>query len=294
MRQDGRPATSPVRPEPPPTTIGRRRHSGHRTGMPESPGARVRTRGGPHPCRAAARRGLSATSPPPSRWRSRQRRARRRRQRPCSACSPGFAPEAIPLALADAKVMPEAAREAAVAALHGVSLLAPAPDGACGPAVSLHRLVQAVMRARLARAPGGGNGARWSTGGPGPRLPPRRLPGPRPLAALQELMTHVRTVLQSMQVSAQSLTLACISGKEGNFLHGSGAPADALCFSRRALAACKHVVGPEHADTLTSVDAGLSRMRISVRSRGHAALPARARRPASACSDGAPRHAYQC
>jgi hypothetical protein len=40
-----------------------------------------------------------------------------------------FAPEAIPLALADADVMPETVREAAVIALRAVSLLTPAPDG---------------------------------------------------------------------------------------------------------------------------------------------------------------------
>jgi hypothetical protein len=37
-----------------------------------------------------------------------------------------------------------------VMALREVSLLTPATDGACGPAVSVHRLVQAVMRGRLA------------------------------------------------------------------------------------------------------------------------------------------------
>ncbi len=94
-----------------------------------------------------------------------------------------FAPEAIPLALADADVMPETEREAAVIALRGVSLLTPAPDGACGPAVSVHRLVQAVMRARLADRSATETVRTGALAGLN-RLPERRLSRPIRLAAL--------------------------------------------------------------------------------------------------------------
>ena len=164
-----------------------------------------------------------------------------------------FAPEAIPLALADADVMPEPDREAAVMALCGVSLLTPAPDGACGPAVSVHRLVQAVMRARLAGRQEAEAVRSAALAGLERDFPGGAYRDPTQWLRCRELMPHLRTMLAHVG-DEHSLTLANLCAAADNFLAGSGAPDDAVTFSRRALAARGHMLGPEHPDTLTSVN----------------------------------------
>jgi tetratricopeptide (TPR) repeat protein len=164
-----------------------------------------------------------------------------------------LAPEAIPLALADAEVMPEAAREAAVMALRGVSLLTLAPEGACGPAVSVHRLVQAVMRARLAERSGTEAARTGALAALDRAFPDDTYQDPTNWPRCRELMPHLRTLLEHLG-DEHSLTLANLSTKADNYLDGSGASADAVFFSRRALAAREHVLGPEHPDTLGSVN----------------------------------------
>lgn len=63
-----------------------------------------------------------------------------------------FAPDQIPLWLIPDAVLPETARDDAIAALSAVSLLEweDLSDGT--PGMSVHRLVQEVMRARLAES----------------------------------------------------------------------------------------------------------------------------------------------
>ena len=61
-----------------------------------------------------------------------------------------LAPERIPLLLVDEEAMPAAERAAGLEALGGVSLIAPGPAAEGSATVSVHRMVQAVMRARLA------------------------------------------------------------------------------------------------------------------------------------------------
>jgi hypothetical protein len=61
-----------------------------------------------------------------------------------------LAPERIPLDVVDASILEEEQREAALAALAGVSLVRHDPYPDAMPAVCVHRLVQAAARTRLA------------------------------------------------------------------------------------------------------------------------------------------------
>ncbi|HTW69418.1 MAG TPA: tetratricopeptide repeat protein [Acetobacteraceae bacterium] len=163
------------------------------------------------------------------------------------------APEAIPLALADEAVMPEAEREAAVAALRGVSLLTPVPDGACGPAVSVHRLVQAVMRARLALG-GERDAARDRAVA---RLAAEFPYGFRDAAvwpACRQLLPHQQAVAAHFRPGEETAPFASLLDLAASFRQGSGDAAGALPLFRRALECRERVLGPEHPDTLTSVN----------------------------------------
>ena len=164
-----------------------------------------------------------------------------------------LAPDAIPLALADAEVMPDADREAAVMALRGVSLLTPAPDGACGPAVSVHRLVQAVMRARLTERTQAADVRTTILAALGRAFPGDAYRNPDPWPRCRALMPHVRVVVANTG-DEHSVVLADLCAMADNFLDGSGATGDAAFFSRRALAAREQVLGKEHPNTLTSVN----------------------------------------
>jgi tetratricopeptide (TPR) repeat protein len=164
-----------------------------------------------------------------------------------------FAPEAIPLSLADAEVMPEAEREAAVIALRGVSLLTPAPDGACGPAVSVHRLVQAVMRARLDAS--GKSGAALSRAVA--RLAAIFPYGYRDAAVwpiCRQLLPHQRALVAHVIPNDDTSDIAKLLNLAGSFLEGSGDAAGALPLYRRALDSRERVLGNEHPNTLLSVN----------------------------------------
>ncbi|HEY1931810.1 MAG TPA: toll/interleukin-1 receptor domain-containing protein [Acetobacteraceae bacterium] len=164
-----------------------------------------------------------------------------------------FAPEAIPLALADADVMPEADREAAVMALRGVSLLTPAPEGACGPAVSVHRLVQTVMRARLAAGTTSSAALHQATA----RLRASFPYGYRDAAVwpiCRQLLPHQQALVAHAAPGEDTADLAMLVDLAGCFLEGSGDAAGALPLFRRALDGCERVLGKEHPATLTSVN----------------------------------------
>ena len=138
-------------------------------------------------------------------------------------------------------------------ALRGVSLLTPAPDGACGQAVSVHRLVQAVTRARQAERSGTETARAGALAALDRAFPGGAYRDPTNWPRCRELLPHVRTLLEHLR-DEQSLTLANLSAKADNYLDGSGASADAVFFSRRALAASEHVLGPDHPATLGRVD----------------------------------------
>jgi hypothetical protein len=162
-----------------------------------------------------------------------------------------LAPETIPLALADADAMPAAEREAAVIALRAVSLLTPAPDGACGPAAAVHRLVQAVMRARLTERSEAEAARAGALGALDRALPNDTFRDPTKWPRCRELMPHVRRLLEYVG-DEHTLALAELCVNADNFLDGSGASADAVFFSRRALVALERVLGPDHPNTLIS------------------------------------------
>ena len=159
-------------------------------------------------------------------------------------------PDAIPRSLAEA-VEPDARhRDAAIAALTGASLVTPVEDTACGPSLSVHRLVQMTMRARLA-ARGEAAASRDRALGALAAAFPYAFNDPVLWPACRVLMPHVRAI-DAHVGDTLSADLGALLNRAGSFLHGSGAASDGVPQFRRALEARERVLGPEHPDTLTS------------------------------------------
>jgi tetratricopeptide (TPR) repeat protein len=164
-----------------------------------------------------------------------------------------LAPDAIPLLLLDDSIGPEAERRDAVAALTNVSLVTVAPDTGAGPSVTMHRLVQAVMRNRLA-ATGAAEASRTESLTRLTSVFPYafRDPGPWPLC--RALLPHVRALEPRCASDENAVTLTSLLNLAGSFLQGSGDASGALPLYRRALESRERVLGAEHPATLTSVN----------------------------------------
>ena len=165
------------------------------------------------------------------------------------------APERIPMTLVEGAIDDETERMAALAALSEVSLVKHDPFEDGTPAVTVHRLVQAVARARadanataqraverlIARLatiyPGDGysNPASW------PRCAPLT---PHLLASCETEMAD----------AAASAECADLLNRAGGYFHGRAAYSAARPLFERALAIYEKVLGPEHPDTATSLN----------------------------------------
>jgi tetratricopeptide (TPR) repeat protein len=162
-----------------------------------------------------------------------------------------YAPERIPLLLLET---PPAERAEAIAALSNLSLIAAAEKTTLGPAVTVHRLVQAVMRDRMA----------WA----GAELEFRdraiiRLKDVFPVDVFRDpsrwpicrdLLLHVRSLQGRIPLTEATLALANLLSEADGFLGGSGDALGAVDFCRRALAIRERLLGAEHPQTLESVN----------------------------------------
>ena len=162
-----------------------------------------------------------------------------------------LAPEAIPLVLAEQAIPSETDREAAAMALRSVSLLSAVADTACGPAVSVHRLVQAVMRARLGERDVAEESRGVALAALVGAFPNDAFRNPEPWPRCRALMPHVRGLLGHLE-GQDFVELGLLLDNAGSFLHGSGAARDGAALLYRALGTRERVLGPEHPDTLTS------------------------------------------
>jgi Tfp pilus assembly protein PilF len=165
-----------------------------------------------------------------------------------------LAPDRIPLLLVDEGMLPASERAAGLEALGSVSLVMPGPAAEGGPTVSVHRLVQAVMRARLAaqsRTEVTRTAAldRLAVAFPGGAY---RDPSGWPLCRV--LMPHVEVLLVRLGAEDASAALGGLLNNAGGFLLGQGILRQAEAYFRRALQARERVLGPEHPNTLTSVN----------------------------------------
>jgi tetratricopeptide (TPR) repeat protein len=160
-----------------------------------------------------------------------------------------LAPDRIPLSLFTDDVLSETARIEAVAALQEVSLVTPEPLDDGSPAITMHRLVQTVMRARLAEMGEHENAAALATELVADAFPAGD-PGPddvRAWPACARLMPHAAAVFDHAPNSGNG------AGKTSHLLTQTAvyyvsraAYAEAEPLYRRALAIGEASFGPDH------------------------------------------------
>ena len=165
------------------------------------------------------------------------------------------APDRIPMLLLEGAMGDEAERLGALLALADVSLVKRDPfvDGTA--AVTVHRLVQTVARAR-AEAKGTANSAadrlasRLATIYPGDG---HANPGVWPLCT--QLTPHV-LAQHDIDVSDAAASLECaeLQTRVAGYLYGRGAYSRARSLCERALAIREKALGPEHPDTGACLD----------------------------------------
>ena len=159
-------------------------------------------------------------------------------------------PEAIPRSLAATAEPDEDRLDDAIVALTNAALIARGPDTACGPSVTMHRLVQTIVRERLATA-GKAEAARDAALAALAAAFPYAFKEPTLWPTCRALIPHVR-VIDAHLGDTPSADLGRLLDRAGGFLHGSGAARDGAELLRRALDSCERALGPEHPDTLRS------------------------------------------
>jgi tetratricopeptide (TPR) repeat protein len=158
------------------------------------------------------------------------------------------APERIPMTLVEGAVEDEAERMEALAALAEVSLVKHDPFEDGTPAVTVHRLVQAVARAR-SEANGS---AQDAIGKLIARLtasyPEDGYDNPQSWPLCAKLTPHLLA-----RRGADDASVFHLLGRTGEYFHGRAAYSQAAPLLRDALAISVKVLGPEHPDTAISL-----------------------------------------
>jgi tetratricopeptide (TPR) repeat protein len=165
------------------------------------------------------------------------------------------APERIPLVLAEGVLGDEAERTAALIALTELSLVRPDPFEDGTPAVTVHRLVQAVARTRAAA-----NGSAATAAD----AVLQRLEASYPDDAINNLASwplctqltpHLLARCEPDAAGeARATAQAELLIRAASFLHGRAAYSRAASLSRRALAIREKALGPDHPDTAVSLN----------------------------------------
>lgn len=163
-----------------------------------------------------------------------------------------LAPDRIPLDLFPESLMPPIEKGEAVAALAGVSLVSPEtlPDGTGG--VSVHRLVQAVMRARLGERAA-------DVAAEAVELVAKAFPtnpsDVRNWPACEKLADHAIAVLGHVPDDGKAATAAAVLANQlGQFAFGRATYSEAEPLMRRALAIDKASFGPDHPNVAIDVN----------------------------------------
>lgn len=164
-------------------------------------------------------------------------------------------PERIPLALVEGAIADETERVAALLALTEVSLIRHDPFEDGTPAVSVHRLVQAVARAQAEAKGGAASAAEWVTRRlleiyPGDGY---RNPASWPFCA--QLIPHVLALHEAKTADrVESVARAELLVRSARYLHVRAAYLRAEGLIRDALIIYEQALGPEHPDTAASLD----------------------------------------
>src|SRR5204863_532797 len=157
--------------------------------------------------------------------------------------------ERIPMTLVEGAVEDEVECMEALAALAEVSLVKDDPFEDGTPAVTVHRLVQAVARARSEA-----NGAAQDAIGKliarlTASYPEDGYDNPQSWPLCAKLTPHLLT-----RRGADDPSVFHLLGRTGKYLHGCAAYSQAAPLLRDALANCEKTLGPEHRDTAESLN----------------------------------------
>jgi hypothetical protein len=160
-----------------------------------------------------------------------------------------YAPEAIPLLL-----LGEGDYADVVAALMSVSLMTAAGETAAGPAVTVHRLVQTVVRGRLADRSAEAVVRASATERMVAVFPGDAFRNPSVWPLCRSLLPHVRALSARTASENATIALSHLLSAADIYLDGSGDTAGALASSRHAMEINERLLGAEHPQTLTSVN----------------------------------------
>jgi tetratricopeptide (TPR) repeat protein len=165
------------------------------------------------------------------------------------------APERIPMILVDGAVEDEAERQEALAALAEVWLLKHDPFEDGTPAVTVHRLVQAVA---LTRSQANGS-AQDALGRLIARLvsiyPEESFTDPGSWPLCSQLTPHLLARRDARSDAASEFAdWPKLLDRAGSYFHGRAAYPQAVSLFRDALAIREKKIGPEHPDTATSLN----------------------------------------
>jgi tetratricopeptide (TPR) repeat protein len=161
------------------------------------------------------------------------------------------APERIPMTLVEGAVEDEADRQRALAALAEVSLLKHNPFEDATPAVTIHRLVQTVARARSETNGSVQDAVRRLIARLAVTYPvgEEGYSNPQSWPLCAKLMPHVLARRGPNDVSVSELL-----NRVGSYLHGRAAYSQAASLFRDALAIREKALGPEHPETAASLN----------------------------------------
>jgi tetratricopeptide (TPR) repeat protein len=161
------------------------------------------------------------------------------------------APERIPMTLVDGAVKNAGKRRRAVAALAEVSVVKHEPfeDGA--PAVTVHRLIQAIARAR-SEANGTAKVAVERLIGRLAAIYPTNTQGMRSWLLCDQLSPHVLSLRNVNRIGARNVAdWPSVLLRAGDYLLARQSYAEATQVFHNAVAICKKVLGPTHSLTGT-------------------------------------------
>jgi tetratricopeptide (TPR) repeat protein len=176
------------------------------------------------------------------------------------------APERIPMTLVEGAVEDEAERLQALAALSEVSLVKHDPFEDGTPAVTVHRLVQAVARARSEVNGSAQDAVRRLIASLVATYPETREGDPQSWPLCAKLTPHLLAL-----GSPDDALVSEILGRAGRYFHGRAAYSQAAPLLRDALTMREKVLGPNHPLTATSLS-HLARLRYH-QGDGAGALP---------------------
>ena len=165
------------------------------------------------------------------------------------------APERIPMTLIEGAIDDETERMEALAALAEVSLIKhdPFEDGA--PAVTVHRLVQAVARARSELKGAAQSAVKRLIARLAAIYPDDGYSNPASWPLCAQLTPHLLASCETeIADAATNSKCADLLDRAGLYFHGRAAYAGARPLYERALAISEKALGPEHPYTATSLN----------------------------------------